>query len=131
MKLTITIDDTLPERVNRAIERVKAELLHYCKENKPNTCPDWQDLDYNGDLHAIIGGSVPTNTKEINDIFYLHGDDVERAFDDAGIGDKDDMDWPCGWKGAAIYCYIEQEVHAWWHAHAEEVFDAWKEEQSK
>lgn len=32
-----------------------------------------------------------------------------------------------GWKAAAIYCYIEQEVNEWYSENAEEIFDEWKE----
>lgn len=128
MKRTIEIEDTLQERVDSAIEDVKQELLNYLEEN-PDTdelpCLN-NDLDYSGAIHEIIDGSVPIYTKEINDIFYMHGDEVEQAFDDAGIGSKDDKGWPMGWKPAAIYCYIESQVNEWYHRDAEDVFDEWK-----
>lgn len=123
------IDDTLQEHVDSACERVKEELLNYLDSN-PDTdeLPDLgNDLDYDGSIHEIVDGSVPIWTQEINDIFYLHGDEVEQAFDDAGIGEKKDEGWPMGWKAAAIYCYIEQKVHEWYGSNAQEVFDEWKE----
>jgi hypothetical protein len=58
---------------------------------------------------------------------YLHGSEVEQAFDDAGIGEKKDEDWPMGWHAAAIYCYLEQQVHEWWSNNAQDIFDEWKE----
>ena len=130
-KRTIEIDDTLQDCVDSAIESVKDELESYLKQN-PDTdelpCIN-NDLDYSGAIHEIIDGSVPIYTAEIDDIFYLHGDDVEQAFDDAGIGSKDDKGWPMGWKAAAIYCYIEAEVQRWYHDNAQDIFDEWKEKQ--
>jgi len=73
-----------------------------------------------------VDGSVPIYTAEINDIFYLHGDDVEQAFDGAGIGSKDDKGCPMGWKAAAVYCYIEQQVQEWYQDSAESIFEEWQ-----
>ncbi len=127
MKRTIEIEDTLQDCVDSAIEETKTLLTDYLADN-PDTdslpCLN-NDLDYSGSFHEIIDGSVPVYTSEINDIFYLHGDEVERAFDNAGIGEKNDSGWPCGWKAAAIYCYIEQEVAEWYHDNAEEIFEEW------
>jgi hypothetical protein len=131
-KRTIEIEDTLQECVDGAIEAVKDELLSHLEQN-PDTesLPDWGDLDYSGALHEIIDGAVPIYTSEIKDIFYLHGDDVEQAFDDAGIGEKDDKGWPMGWHAAAIYCYIERQAYDWYAANAAEVFEEWQEKQQK
>lgn len=131
MKRTVEIEDTLQERVDSAIEDVKQELENYLAENKPDKLPDWGDLDYSGALHEIIDGSVPIYTHEIDSTFYLYGNEIEQAFDDAGIGSKEDNGWPMGWKAAAIYCYIEQRVQEWFHDHAEEVFEEWQEKQPK
>jgi hypothetical protein len=132
MKRTIEIEDTLEHCVDSAIEDVTTALTQYLEAN-PDTdeTPDiGNDLDYSGRIHEIIDGSVPIYTSEINDIFYLHGDAVERAFDDAGLGSKDDK-WPMGWKAAAIYCYIESQVNDWYHDNAEEIFTAWKEKRAE
>ena len=129
MKRTVEIDDTLQDCVDGAIESVKDELISYLDQN-PDTdeTPDLgSNLDYSATIHEIIDGSVPIYTSEINDIFYLHGDDVERAFDDAGIGTKDDDGWPMGWKAAAIYCYIDEQVGKWYRDNASDVFDEWRE----
>lgn len=127
-KRNIEIDDTLQDRVNSAIENVKAELLSFLDEN-PDTdsYPDLgNDLDYSGAIHEIVDGSVPIYTKEIDDTMYLHGDKIEKAFDDAGIGSRDD-EWPMGWKPAAIYCYIQEQVNEWYHDSAKDIFEEWKE----
>jgi hypothetical protein len=127
-KRNVEIDDTLQDHVDSAIEDVKAELLSFLEEN-PDTeeTPDLgNDLDYSGTIHEVIDGSVPIYTKEIEDTFYLYGDKIEAAFDDAGIGTKEDNGWPNGWKAAAIYCYIEQQVHEWYRKEADDVFEEWK-----
>jgi len=127
-KRTIEIEDTLQERVDSAIEDVKDELLRYCDDNEPDKLPDLgNDLDYSGTIHEIVDGSVPIYNNEIRDIFYLHGSEVEEAFDNAGFDSKDDKDWPLGWKPAAIYSYIQEQVHEWYNDHAEEVFEEWQE----
>jgi hypothetical protein len=127
-KRTIEIEDTLQERVDSAIEDVKDELLRYCDDNEPDKLPDLgNDLDYSGTIHEIVDGSVPIYNNEIRDIFYLHGSEVEEAFDNAGFDSKDDKDWPLGWKPAAIYSYIQEQVHEWYNDHAEDVFEEWQE----
>lgn len=131
MKRTIEINDTLQERVDSAIASVKDYLLEYLKENpdaSKTPCLN-NDLDYAGAIHEIIDGSVPIYTKEIDDTFYLYGAEIEEAFDDAGMGSKDDKGWPMGWKVAAIFCYIEQQVGEWYQNNAHEVFEAFKNEQ--
>ena len=127
MKRTIEIEDTLQDCVDRAIDMVKDELLSHLDQN-PDTwkTPDLgNDLGSSGAIHEIIDGSVPTHTKDIKDIFYLNGEEIEEAFDNAGIGTKEDKGWPCGWKAAAIYCYIEQKVHEWYRTEAEDIFQEW------
>lgn len=108
---------------------MKQELLDFLKENPDrDELPDLgNDLDYSGAIHEIIDGSVPIYTKEIDDTFYLYGSEIEQAFDDAGISEKEDKGWPMGWKAAAIYCYIESKVHEWWHDNAQDVYDEWRE----
>lgn len=134
MKRTVEITDNLHEILESATDDVKAELLRYLEEN-PDTdeTPDLgNDLDYDGSIHEIIDGAVPVYTAEQNDLWYLYGNEFEQAFDDAGIGSKDDNGWPMGWKPAAIYCYIEQHVHQWYRDNAdsifEEVMDQWEDE---
>jgi len=85
---TIEIEDTLPERVEQAIEAVKQELLNYLEEN-PNqrrTPCISNTLDYSGTIHEIIDSAVPIYTREINDTWYLHGSELEEAYENAGLG---------------------------------------------
>ncbi len=121
MKRTIEIEDSLSEIVETCIESVKEQLESFIEEN-----PDFEgvpclnnDLDYSGAIHEIIDGAVPIYTKEINDLFYLHGEEFEEAFKNAGIGSKDDK-WPNGWKPVAIYCYLREKVNEAYQEKAEE-----------
>lgn len=123
-KRTIEIEDTLQERVDSAIEDVKNELLRYCEDNEPDKLPDLgNDLDYSGAIHEIVDGSVPIYTKEINDTWYLHGNELEEAYENAGVGDN-----PKENNGlAAIYFYIHEQVNEWYSDHAEDIFEEWQE----
>jgi hypothetical protein len=125
MKRTIEIDDTLDNRVECAIDEVKAELENYLKEN-PDTdslpCLN-NDLDYGGAIHSIVDSSVPIYTHEIKSTWYLHSSELEEAYENAGVGDN-----PMENDGmSAIYFYIMEKVQEWYNNEAEEVFEKWVE----
>ena len=123
MKRNIEIDDTLQENVDNAISEVREELERYLEENKPDSLPDLGDLDYSGAIHEIVDGCVPIYTKEIEDTWYLYANELEKAYEDAGVGEN-----PRENNGmAAIYYYIEQQVYLWYASEAEDIFEAWKE----
>ena len=81
------------------------------------------DLDYSGAISEIVDSAVPIYTSEINDTWYLYGDELEEAYEAAGVGDNprenDGM--------AAIYYYIEQQVANWYGEKAQGIFEEWKE----
>lgn len=133
MKRQIEIDDNLDEIVQNCIDETKELLLSFLEDN-PDTdklpCLS-NDLDYNGSFHQICDSNVPVYTKNIEDLFFIYGHEFEEAFDDAGIGDKNDKGWPMGWKPAAIYCYLEAKVWDWWRDNAQDIFDEWKEKINK
>ena len=131
MKRTVELDDTLQELVDEATEELKDLILEHLKENPgKDEAPDLNDLDESGAFHELVDSSVPVYTHEIDTIFYLHGSRVESAFDDAGIGEKDNDKWPCGdWRMAAIYCYIEAECREWYAKEAEGIFEEWQADQ--
>ena len=89
--------------------------------------PDLSDLDYSGDVHSLIDGTVPVYAKEVDDLFYLYGSEIEGAFENAGIGDKNDDGWPSGWRPAAIYCWLEEYAAEWYRANADDITAAWHE----
>lgn len=127
-KRTIEIEDNLSEIVESVQYDLKQVVIDWIKEN--NEKPDlYNDIDYDGAFHGIVDGAVPIYTGEINDLWYLCGNDFEEAFDNAGIGEKDDKCWPMGWKAAAIYCYLEQEAAEWFEENIEDIFEENKKEE--
>lgn len=125
-KATITIEDTLPDRLNTVIGEVKEELLRYLEDSKPDTLPDLHnDLDYSGGFHEIIDSSVPIYTSEIKDAWYLHGSELEEAYENAGVGDNprenDGM--------AAIYFWLSEKASEWYYENAQDIFEEWQEKQ--
>lgn len=118
---TVEIEDNLDDIIEGVKDEVKDLAIEWIKDNgeKPDL---FNNLDYDGSFHDIVDSAVPVYTSEINDLFYLYGDDFEEAFDNVGIGDKDDS-WPNGWKAAAIYCYIEQEVAEWFDDNIDDIFE--------
>ena len=125
-KITLELNDTLQEHVDSAIEDVKALLETYLEEN-PDTdetpCLS-NNLDYGGEVSQIIDDAVPFRTHEVKTTWFLHGDELEAAYENAGVGenplDNDGM--------VAIYYYIEQAVGEWYWENAEEIFEEWYEE---
>ena len=128
MKRTIEIDDTLDNRVECAIDEVKAELENYLNNN-PDTdsvpCLN-NDLDHDGAIHSIVDSSVPVYTHEIKTAWFLHGSELEEAYENAGVGEN-----PMENDGmAAIYFYIMDKVREWYYNNtdgAEYVFECWKD----
>lgn len=127
-KITIEIEDSLQDRVDAAIEEVKALLASYVRREKPDELPCLNnDLDYSGDVHTIVDSAVPIYTHEIDATWYLHGRDLEEAYETCGIGQN-----PRENDGkAAIYCYIEQKVAEWYYEKAEQVFEELKSKGDK
>jgi hypothetical protein len=118
-KRTIEIEDSLPDCVDMAIEQVEELLRDYINDNKPDEAPCLHnDLNYSGRVHEIIDGSVPVYTHEIEAAWFLHGGDLEEAYEDSGIGTN-----PRENNGmAAIYCYIEQRVNEWYRGNADRIY---------
>jgi hypothetical protein len=79
------------------------------------------DLDYSGQVHEIVDGSVPIYNKEIEDTWYLHGNQLEEAYENAGVGDN-----PRENSGmTAIYFYIHEQVAEWYHKNANYITEEW------
>lgn len=120
-KITVEINDILDDCVNSAINQIKDELITYLDDNELVEC-DLEDINDNGIVNEIIDGCVPVYTKQIKDTWYLHGDKLEEAYENSGIGEN-----PMENGGmAAIYCYIEQEVHKWFNDSSEDFFEEYQ-----
>lgn len=130
VKRNVEIEDNLDQIIENTRDELKEKVIEWIKEN--NEKPDlYNDIDYDGTFHEIVDSAVPIYTGEINDLFYLYGNDFEEAFDNAGIGEKDDKGWPMGWRAAAIYCYIEQEVNEWYEQEKDTIFEENKPEEEE
>ncbi len=119
-KRTIEIDDVLPDCVETALEEVNDLLRDYIKDNSPDKVPCMSnDLDYSGDVHSIVDNAVPHRSSDIEAAWFLHGKDLEEAYETAGVGTN-----PRENNGmAAIYYYIYEKVAEWYAANAERIFD--------
>lgn len=119
-KRNIEVNDVLPDCVAEAIKEVERELVDYLRDN-----PDcdkqpclWNDLDYSGAIHEIIDGACPIYTGEIEAAWFLHGSDLEQAYESAGVGEN-----PRENNGmAAIYFYIQQKVNEWYSDNASKIW---------
>lgn len=133
-KRTIEINDNLQETVDLTIEAVKDELERYLDLNKPNKLPCLNNhLDYSGAIHEIIDGSVPVYTGELEDTWYLYGDDLKQALDDSGCYAADDLAKLSNDQMimSAYYFYLQDKVNEWYNSEAQAVFDEWLEKQPK
>lgn len=120
-KRTIEVDDVLPGCVDSAIEETETMLREYIADNPD--CDETpclhNDLDYGGRFHEIVDGSVPIWTNQIEAAWFLHGSDLEEAYERAGVGKN-----PRENNGmAAIYFYIYERACEWYHKNAERIFE--------
>tara|TARA_R110001599_G_scaffold11848_6_gene55891 strand:- start:8575 stop:8976 length:402 start_codon:yes stop_codon:yes gene_type:complete len=128
MERMIKIDDTLEQRIAGAIEEVHNLLIAYVQEHGIEEGDDppclSNDLNYSGSVDEMIESATPFCTAEIRDTMYLHGDAIEEAFENAGIGEKEDSEgFPLGWKAAAINIYISERVGEWYWDEAEGIVE--------
>ena len=117
-KRMIEVDDVLPRCVESAIEQVEELLREYIADNECDETPDLgNDLDYDGRVHEIVDGAVPVYAREIEAAWFLHGRELEQAYENAGAGsnprENDGM--------AAIYYYISEAVAVWYSRNAEKI----------
>jgi hypothetical protein len=121
----IEVDDALPGCVQRAIDQVEEALTSYCREEDPDEVPClFNDLDAGGNIHEIIDGACPIWDAEIKAAWFLHENELESAYENAGVGDN-----PRHGNGtAAIYYYIHQEVSEWYEKNAARIWTLTKQE---
>lgn len=126
-KVTIEIDDVLPECVEEAIDGVRDLLFDYLADNDGESTPDLSnDLDYSGDVSDIIDSAVIIDDEDIKAAWFLHGKDLQLAYETAGIGDN-----PMEKNGrVAIYFYIYEKVVEWYHDKADGIREEWLSDRS-
>jgi hypothetical protein len=128
-KITVQIDDVLPDCVQSAIEEVREYLGNwladssFLKTSEPGQAPCLSnDLDYGGGIHEIVDSVVPHWTRDIEAAWFLHGKDLEESYENAGVGDN-----PREGNGtAAIYYYIWQQVSEWYEVKAADICDGYR-----
>ena len=106
-KVTVEMDDTLDELVESVEADVLQDFMDYLEEN-----PELEDFDdYYQDrgcdvVHEIVDSATPIYNKEIDDLYYLHGNEFDEAYENAGIGDGTEDNH----KAITIYCYLEERA---------------------
>jgi hypothetical protein len=122
-KRTIEVDDALPGCVESAIEEVEKLLRDYIADNGGDDVPDLtDDLDRDGSVHEIVDGAVPIYTRDIEAAWFLHGRELEKAYENAGVGGN-----PRENNGmAAIYYYISEAVNDWYARNAQKITEGKK-----
>ena len=122
-KRMVEMDDTLDETIESIKEDVKQDFLDYLKDN-----PDLSDFDdyyqqQGADrVHEIVDSGTPIYTKEIDDLYYLYGDQFDEAYKNAGIGDGTEDNH----RQVAIYCYLEEQAFEYQHE-LETAFEEWRD----
>ena len=129
MKVVIEMEDTLNETVEQVIEEAKEALLDKLRDNPD--CETWHCLQdkwtYNGGDHEVCDSNVPLYTKEIDDLYYLYGEEFEEAYRNAGIGDGSEDNH----KMSAIYCYLQEKMWDGINEWGEELIDAVNERRAE
>lgn len=106
MKRNVEMNDTLDERIADVKEEVKEKFEEIVKEN-----PDFSSEDiYQEIVDSITGicdSNTPIHNKEIDDLYYLYGNELEEAYDNAGCY----TEHPNNYRQVCIYFYLEEQAH--------------------
>jgi len=106
------------------LEDMEGYLREYLEEHSDlDTLPELSgDLDYDGRVSEMVDSAVPIYTKEIEDLWYLHKNLFEEAYENAGVGEN-----PLENNGmTAIFCYMFDQLYEWYDQNAETIFTEWK-----
>jgi len=109
MKRNIEIDDTMQERIDSVNTEIKKRFDEIVKENpdygKENGEDIYQEIcDY---LTEMCDAGTPIYNKEIDDLYYLYGNELENAYNNAGCYDTP----PHNYRHVCIFFYLEQQAH--------------------
>lgn len=113
-KITIELEDTLPDRVEGAISDLREAVEHAMRSERErwegDDSPDEiiDALDLRDRIHEIADSAVPIYTREIETAWFLHGSELEQAYEDAGIGENPRENHGM----SAVYFYIESRMYA-------------------
>lgn len=122
MERTITINDTR----NETLAQTKNDFIDLIVDELTNN-PDYNDFDqtidairYDGRDHETFDSNTPIYYHEIDSWYYLYSSELEEAYNNAGIYDKQ----PDNYKQVCIYLWLEQEVNEWLSDEVEEKINA-------
>ncbi len=109
MKRTIEIEDTLQENVDSCKEQILDRLVRYVEEN--SDVSDFDEFNHNCGSDAvleIIDNHIPTRYREIDSTYFLYKNELNEAFDNAGISTREECD---NYEQTAIICYLSEKTH--------------------
>ena len=131
VKHTIELNNSLDDLVIMAINEIKEWYRYKVNETKDINKVDYENslddlieyINYDGSLNEIIDGCVPIYTHDLKGLFFINEDALDEAFENMGLGVRSDYEnkhnefegdnYPLGFEGVAIYCYIENEINIW------------------
>jgi len=98
--------DDLQEREDDVKSEILGDFIEYYKDN-----PDYLTDDFDGYYqgqgsdHAaeFVDSSTPIYYKNIDDLYYLYGDEFDEAFENAGVGRASEQE---NYKQVACYFYL-------------------------
>jgi len=127
VKRIIEIDDTLEELIKSVEEDIQNDFIEYLKEN-----PELDDFDsyYQNRgvdaLHEIADDNTPIYDAEIDGLYYLHSEELEESYKNAGIGEGNEENH----KAITIYCYLEEIANEEQKC-VKETFEEWLSKEPK
>lgn len=113
MKRTVEIDDSLQERLQDCKQETLDHLVEHFKEHPGDTFDNWYDDNFrhHGTDHETVDSNTPIYYSDIDGIFYLYGDELEEAYNNAGVYDQP----PENFRQVCIYFWLDQNLHEWIH----------------
>lgn len=122
MKRTIEIEDSLEDCENDVKTEILDDFIEWLEEN-----PDEEDFDtyYQASGADTVAESSDSNTpiynSEIDGVYYLYGDELEEAYNNAGIGKGGEDNH----RQVAICMYLEAKGFDYLRE-LEEAFKEWR-----
>lgn len=110
VKRMVEMDDTLYSDLDGVILDLFSDFKDWLKEN-----PSAEDMNayYQAQgsdrIRELVDSATPIYYKEIDDVYYLYGNELDEAYENAGIGDGKEYNY----KQLAIYCWLEQKASEW------------------
>lgn len=108
MKRTIEIEDDLDERIASCKQELLDNFIEYLDEDSPDI--DDFDTYYQNQgcdaAHEIADSNTPIYYSNIDDLYYLYGDEFDEAYKNAGCY----SDPPDNYRQVSIYFYLSEKT---------------------